>query len=305
MPQSNCDICKSKINRYDDTISCSQSQCNRIFHCKCINLSEHEMVDLNQSGDISSWECKACLRKNDQPNKAESDDSDIKLILKELKKSQEKNFESLIAKLEVVEKKQTEINTKYDEILMKLQLFEDFKNQLSKMEITIYEKNEEIEKLSYRINNLEQYSRSNNIEIREVAETEDENINNIILKIAKKVKIQINESDIEIAHRMKKFQGKTPAIICKFKDRKMKESFLRRSKITVTNAEITGIERGKVFISDNLSPYFKHLLWLTKSKAKSQNFKYVWWRGKILVRKDDGTPTFLIKSENDIEKYMN
>ena len=45
----------------------------------------------------------------------------------------------------------------------------------------------------------------------------------------------------------------------------------------------------------------RHLLWISKNKAKEQNWKYVWIKdGRILAKKDDGARVIQVAKEGDV-----
>ena len=59
----------------------------------------------------------------------------------------------------------------------------------------------------------------------------------------------------------------------------------------------------KLFINENLTQERKRLLWLTKQTAKNLNYTYIWtMNGKIYVRKNEDSSSFIIHNENDLSK---
>lgn len=94
-----------------------------------------------------------------------------------------------------------------------------------------------INKLETKVNDLEQYTRRNNLRVFgvpdtgvwETAEQAEEKVLNVINK--KLSMADIKGNDIEIAHRVGKFQqGKNRAIIVRFLSRKIKEKVIRERR---------------------------------------------------------------------------
>ena len=57
-----------------------------------------------------------------------------------------------------------------------------------------------------------------------------------------------------------------------------------------------------VYINKQLTPHFKKLIWLTKTKAKSTNWKFVWFKNyKVLEKKSEGDCTIEIQLVTDID----
>ena len=70
----------------------------------------------------------------------------------------------------------------------------------------------------YKLDELEQYGRRENLRIYNVPEEQDENDDGekIVLKIAKELKIELHKSDIQRAHRLGKPGNKPRPIIARF-----------------------------------------------------------------------------------------
>jgi hypothetical protein len=50
---------------------------------------------------------------------------------------------------------------------------------------------------------------------------------------------------------------------------------------------VGGKINSRIYINENLSPFFRELLWKSKIRAKEAGYKFIWYSfGKILVRKD-------------------
>ena len=162
------------------------------------------------------------------------------------------------------------------------------------------------------LDNLEQYGRRENLEFEGVPQVQNEDTTEVVIKIADKLNINLNENDISIAHRLPtKRPGKsnnsstnlpTPAIIARFANRRIRNLiYSKRSaarKIPTTEFPVPGITR--LFINENLTSYRKKLPWQTKQKMKENNYKYIWTKnGRIFIRKDDESNPIEIRRERD------
>ena len=143
-----------------------------------------------------------------------------------------------------------------------------------------------------------------------------ENCEELVLKLASKINIDLKEEEIEACHRT---SSKPDApIIVKLGSRK--KSALMLSKQAKSNAKKCSIAdlgfkmpphshstpkdvSGKVFINESLTSRNKNLLRLTKLKKRELNFKFVWTRnGTVFVRKDENSPIKRIAFLEDLEK---
>lgn len=273
-----CIICSQKIGRDKDTIQCCA--CKQIFHVACVG-SPTEKKD---------WKCELC---------GKGLGALIKHLFSQL-------FKKLDDRLEAVEKSQNFISDQYDDMKKKLDQIAGLQAKVNDLEIQLEHKNKMIDSLSMRLVNLEQYSRRNNIEIREVNQTDGENIEQIVIKVGEKLNVKLTPSDIETAHRMPTSPGKCPAIIARLVNRKITDLLLSKKRVTITNHEILTDSQtrgnGKIYIGENLCSYNRQLLWAAKQQAKQFSYKYVWWKNGVLVRKSENSKVIKINSHNELNK---
>lgn len=297
-----CGECKSKTNRYEETIQCSQVVCKKLYHAKCVGMSEAEVTDLNSTGDISVWECDTC-KKQDKKNPT---NREIFLLLTEIKHQMKENQSDTNRRLDELEKSQSFIAQQYEEIKNMKNTIEraaSFTEQVSQIECEQHEQKSELKILKNRINLLEQYSRRTCIELNQVKQRSNEDVNDIVLQIANACAITMSKDDIEAAHRLKTNPGKTPGIIVRFKSRQKANEFIERKRTYITNEKITQQGNDRIYICESLSPFYRELLWKAKCKAKACNFTFVWWKGaSIYARKMTGSPAIKILSEEDLNK---
>ena len=82
-----------------------------------------------------------------------------------------------------------------------------------------------------KIDRLQQYSRRANVRVFGIAETADEKTNDIIVKVAGDMGVDITERDISVSHRIGKNMGTKPRpIIAKFVRRDTKTAIMRNKR---------------------------------------------------------------------------
>lgn len=154
--------------------------------------------------------------------------------------------------------------------------------------------------------NKEQWARANNVEVKGIPLKKTENLYNIIEQISNVIKCPIRKEDINYIARVPNPQSDTQkSIIVALNNRYKKEEFVTaaRSYKELPVSRLGYTEAGNVYINDHLTLFNKGLLKKAKDLSKVKNFKYVWVKHcKIMVRKSDTSPTFLIKSEKDLLK---
>ncbi|KAH7958639.1 hypothetical protein HPB49_003600 [Dermacentor silvarum] len=146
---------------------------------------------------------------------------------------------------------------------------------------------EEVRALKRELNDLDQYSRHQNLEIHGIKPTEGENLVPELNNIAHRLIAEVIERGLDTVHRLPSKPEKVPVIIARFALRATKENWLEQRPLLKT--KLLGI-----CFFDNLTPHNKKLLWLAKTKATEQSYKFVCENSRILVRKKEGEQAIVV-----------
>lgn len=130
------------------------------------------------------------------------------------------------------------------------------------------------------INELEQYGRRNNVRITGIADNEYETAemttNKVVNFINEKLPLTVTESDIDISHRMGKFDiSKKRPIIVKFTRRHIQNALLRNSK------ELKG---SGVYINEDLTKLNAKVLTAMRIKDKELVTRVWSYQGKLFLK---------------------
>ncbi|KAJ0181480.1 hypothetical protein K1T71_003565 [Dendrolimus kikuchii] len=262
----------------------------------------HSDPNLSILKDTDTQLANITLRNNVMKRKREEDletfKGDIFSMFKELKSSideiKEQNFK-LQESVDFTSKS-------YDEIMLKLK-------QMEKEKI---DDNKYIRQLEEKIEQLEKKDRSTGIEIRNIPKKNYENkqdLVNIIINIGKTINIPIQRSEIKDVFRTKTKATIAP-IVAEFTTVILKENMLmsvkkfnkenKNNKLNTGQINLQGIS--PIFISENLTSKTKRLFFLARGVASQLEFKYCWTSyGKVLLRKDDGSPLLRIETEQELQ----
>ena len=228
---------------------------------------------------------------------------------------QEKLQEIKVQELEIeeIQKSRTFISDEMDELKKKLNhamtTLKEKDQQIEDMKKTIdcYQKKQgEIEN---NLEQLEQYGRRENLEFLGIPQMTNENTNEIIKKLVKKLNIEICKKDIAIAHRIKKRtygnddKIQHAPIIIRFANRDIRNKiYSKRTCINqISDYEIPGMER--LFINENLTGYRKMLFSKAKKLQKEHGYKFLWTNQcQILIRKNPYTDVLKINHYEDLSR---
>ncbi|XP_046686224.1 uncharacterized protein LOC124371900 [Homalodisca vitripennis] len=150
--------------------------------------------------------------------------------------------------------------------------------------------------LENRVEEMEQYSRSNCVEIHGIPEEKTENVVSVVKEVGKALDMPITDSMIDACHRLGRRSGpnnQPAAIIVKFVRRLDKEELMKKRTVkkNFSTRHINMTTDSQIYINESLSPARRRLFVMAREAKKTKNFKYLWVRnGKILMRRDDGQP---------------
>ncbi|XP_028158634.1 uncharacterized protein LOC114351572 [Ostrinia furnacalis] len=172
------------------------------------------------------------------------------------------------------------------------------------------------QELSARLRQLDQRSRSSNLEIQCVPEHKQENLTNMVLQLAKVIKCPVNDSDIHYCSRVAKLNANSTrprSILLKLRSPRLRDNFLAATslfnkknsteKLNTSHLGLGGEKKHPVFVAEHLTPENKELHAAARRKSKDLNYKFVWVRdGKVFVRKSEETNYIHIRNIDALEK---
>ena len=159
--------------------------------------------------------------------------------------------------------------------------------------------------LTSRINNLEQRSRINNIEIvglRKPNALENETL--LAIKFIKDVlKAEVEPKDIEALHEVpsRRKDGKR-VVVCHFKSRGQRDSLLNgefKRNLREHNKDLELAHR--IYVNEHLSPENRKLFALASKKKHELGYKFLWTKnGVSFARKSENCSVIKIENLDDL-----
>lgn len=170
-----------------------------------------------------------------------------------------------------------------------------------------------------KLGQMDNLSRSLNIEIQAVPERTNENVVALFKKLCEVVGANIEDSSIRACRRVAKMNTGSSrprnilVTLASPRQRDMVISAVHRYNKNHSDAMLNSVHLGmpptlacRIYVAEHLSPELKILHAETRKLASNHNFKYVWVRyGKIYVRKDDGSGAVQVRNEETLKKLFN
>lgn len=166
----------------------------------------------------------------------------------------------------------------------------------------------DVQSLSNRVRQMDQLSRSANLEVQCVSEHRSENVVTIIKQLCNVVKYPIGDGDIAYCSRIAKTNpssARPRSILVRFSNPRTRDSILAASiqynkdhKNEKLNSSLLGLDDKKtpIYVVENLTVENKSLHAAARLRAKQLNYKYVWVRGgRVYVRKSDTSEAVFVR----------
>lgn len=132
----------------------------------------------------------------------------LKMIEKIVQRISENSNAKLEAAMERSERKLSELIERNVSTLHDIQVTIDNKfAELQQLQTKIDAHEEKISGMTASLNNLEQYSRRNNIRVLGIAEKDGENTDEVVCELAQQIGVQLSPRDIDRSHRIGKPPG--------------------------------------------------------------------------------------------------
>lgn len=165
------------------------------------------------------------------------------------------------------------------------------------------------DRLSARVAHLEQYSRLNNIEIRNVPVTKGENCTKILELIGEKIECPVTTDDVETVHRVPTRTPNQMNIIARFRSRDKRFDFVakaRKARLTSSALGLTVSKEFPIFVNEHLTQDNKALLAKCRELKKENNWMYVWTDNCVIkARKTTDSKVYRILSEANLNVFNN
>lgn len=167
-----------------------------------------------------------------------------------------------------------------------------------------------ISTLENQINDREQQSLSNDIEISGIPEGSGENVIHIATLIASKLGMTLEERDVVHAYRKgTKREGKPSrprTISVRFVRQNVRDKFLKNARVrrrtTTENMNLPG-EPTIFYVNERLTKMNQTLFQKAREIGKQKNWKYIWTQnGHVLARKEEGKAVHRISNLDAVDK---
>lgn len=216
--------------------------------------------------------------------------------------------------MENMEKSMAFMNHQYEDLLKEYtaskENMKELQRENSEMKVCIND-------LTSRMNQLEQQSRADNVEIQCLPEKKQENLIEIVSQLSKVVGSGILDRDIKHCTRVAKqnaSNSRPRAVVVQLASPRSRDQFLAATikfnksnpdnKLNTTHLGYRG-PKSPIYITEHLSTTNKALHAAARLKAKEIGYQFVWVRGgRIFMRKAQESEHILIRNKDTLNKLV-
>lgn len=304
----NCCCCMKSITSKHAKLECTD--CKGEFHGSCYKMSKADVDCILADG--MPWRCEPCAKTRRKSLRFDSDVQEGKLTLEDIMKKileftenqrqQEVNFNrSHEALAEKIDDNNRIIKEQGNSMEKYMKLIEEIMQQNKALTKRVTE-------LEQRLDEMEQYSRVNAVEIHGVPEQNNEDVISVVKEVGKALDMDISDSMIDACHRLGRRTGPNsppPGIIVKFVRRLDKEEILRKRRVkrTLSTRHMNLPMDQPVYINEALTPTRRRLLAEARKIKRDKGLKFLWVRGgKIFLRREEKAPVIQVTCQADLNK---
>lgn len=307
---ASCSVCLKGIKANSVKLQCCD--CKKDFHGSCLKMSKADVECITGEGIV--WRCEPCAATRRKSLRFDSEAQEGKLSLEDIMKKiveisenqkiQEQNFnksnELLSEKIDENTKHVKEQNVSFEKCLKVIDNLLTENKQLTKKVVD----------LERRVEEMEQYSRLNAVEIHGIPIQPGEDVIGVVKEVGKALDMEVTDNMIDACHRLgnkPRPDNSPPGIIVKFVRRLDKEEFLRKRRVKrdLSTRHMQMAMDRTVYINEALTPERRRLLAAARQVKRDKNFRHLWVRGgKIFMRKEDGSTVIQVTCQADLNKIV-
>lgn len=300
-----CSKCEDVLPSNGVYVSCRG--CDSRLHFKCSTLNENTYARMSASRK-ACWRCELCRIIKKLGEKIETSEaiSDLKRTVEDVLVKLDDCItahNSLREKLDVVHNEQAKLRSDFLNLEKRVNEFDNMGGN----------NDSAVNVLANRVCELEQAALGRELVVYGVVEKENENLMNVITKIAEKISIPFQQSSVETVKRMfqkrrngDKDHSKPRPIRVAFTSAAVRNVFVEKKRVALVNEDILVNGGGeKIAIYEMLTAHNKRLMWEARKKARELGWKYVWFSyGMLRARKTEGSGVVFIRSNSDLNKIV-
>lgn len=182
-----------------------------------------------------------------------------------------------------------------------------------------------IKQLRVELNDREQISLLNDVEITNVPECDGESVGHIVLAVATKLGLQLDERDVVSAHRVgpRRPPAAAPSaaadiapiasrprpIVLRLARRSVRDQLVNNARVrrgtTTADIGLPPHAPKTIYVNERLTKENRSIFAKARENARSKNWRFVWTKeGRVYVRKEHKEKAHWLRTEEDVQQVF-
>ena len=273
-----CGQCNSKVDR-DDELKIQCGDCHKFYHGACVSLQTSDILFMNK--EKRPWRCFKCAnaRKGNHDDRIISSPIQQSTVTTKRNTAVMQQDSDLLNEIKLL---RHDFNIKLDSLSSEFKTSDKkFHEKINALLLENKQLKLENDKLSSRLNSLEQLNFNNCIDIIGIPRNTDENTMNVVDSFFTKcLGLDSKPENIEAVFRKSTVNNHHPIHV-------------KLTSVDAKNAVLTALKKkgvdNRIFVNQCLIPAYRLLYNAVQNAKKAGKCKFGWIsNGKILVRKHIG-----------------
>lgn len=186
------------------------------------------------------------------------------------------------------------------------QVLEEHGKRVEALEIENDKLQRQVDVIDRKMDELDQKNRGDNIQIDGIPEIGNENLRDVMIKLATALNIPLSSNDIVRITRVQSTNAnKAKPIICNFTKSNLPLDLIKASRKLKPTTTSTGIsnDKGEIFINEHLTVARKQLMYKAKQFKKANGYEFLWIKnGNIYLKKAKNTKAINVNVSTDFSR---
>ncbi|CAG4937210.1 unnamed protein product [Colias eurytheme] len=305
-----CNAC-GKFFASVDGAKCNK--CCALYHKPCCSPDARSNA---------KWICKACKAKANKAAETVSAPEREADVFLDVEPPQQQGSPSLVREIKLLRSELSSFRLEMSRISTLVASFgtrlDGLEERVSQLESKpCCENLESIDLLKRQLNESQQENLLNDVEITGVSESSGENLLHVVITLAQKIGLSIEERDIvNVRRRGTRRQAETDGgtararpIVVRLTRRHLRDELLHAARVrrgADTAGTGVGGEPRRFYINEHLTYANRNLFYIARERLGGEkNWRFIWTRGgNIYARKDSKSVKTTIKSQADIDRVF-
>ena len=192
------------------------------------------------------------------------------------------------------------LDTKMDQITGQI---EDIKKENEDLKSKVEHLSNQNKILTESVNDLQQYSRKDNLIINGIPTVENEDVREQVKLVAKALNIVLHDSDICTAHRLPSRKDRIPAIVVRLNNRDKKSNMIKSSRQKRLNGkDLNFVPAVPIYVSDHLTTHTAAILRKANDLKRKEKIASVWViESNVYIREIENGPATRVKDMLELD----